>query len=177
MADDSLDVLLDAATRRFFGKYRGKVTDNDDPNKLGRLKVMVPAVLGEAEIWAMPCAPYAGDSVGFYAMPDAGTLVWVEFEGGHASYPIVGGCFWADGQIDSADASPSVKFFRTRSLKIRIDDDADELVIETSGGSKLTVSGSEIVLKAQTVSQTTDATRTDLTSSQFDVNNGAFTVA
>ena len=44
------------AQRRFFGKYRGLVTDNIDPLKLGRLLVTVPAVTQANEIWAMPCA-------------------------------------------------------------------------------------------------------------------------
>ena len=54
--------LIEKVERRFYGKYRGIVVDNHDPAKLGRLKLLVPSVLGaEATTgWAMPCAPYGG---------------------------------------------------------------------------------------------------------------------
>ena len=157
MPDDRVDALLDHATRRFYGKYRGVVTDNRDPNSRGRLQVSVPAVMGEAPVWAMPCVPYAGQDVGFYAMPDVGAGVWVEFEAGHASYPIWVGGFWGDGQIASAEASPSIKFFKTTALSIRIDDEAGENVIENQQGASFKMTPMEIVLTAKTVTQSTDA--------------------
>ena len=62
---------------KFFGKYRGKVEDNFDPMQLGRVRVMVPAVLGEGTMsWAMPCVPYAGSGVGFFAIPPNGANIW-----------------------------------------------------------------------------------------------------
>jgi uncharacterized protein involved in type VI secretion and phage assembly len=176
MADDIVDRLLDAATRRFYGKYRGVVTDNMDPTQRGRLQVTVPAVMGETPVWAMPCVPYAGQSVGFFALPDVNTGVWVEFEAGNPDFPIWVGCFWGSGQIDAADAVPSVKFFKTTALTIRIDDNTGELVIENMAGSKITLSALEIIHKSKTVTQTTDATKTVLDSMRFDVNNGALTV-
>src|SRR5215203_3539359 len=43
-----------------WGIYRGIVTDANDPTKRARLKVRVPAVLGDTETpWANPCAPKA----------------------------------------------------------------------------------------------------------------------
>ena len=176
MADDMVDVLLDAATRRFYGKYRGIVSDNNDPTSRGRLKVSVPAVMGGTPVWAMPCVPYAGDGVGFFALPEPGTGVWVEFEAGNPSYPIWVGCFWGDGQIDAADAVPSIKFLKTKSMKIRIDDSNGELLIENDSGSSIKLTALDITHKSKTVTQSTDATKTVLDSVRFDVNNGAFTV-
>src|SRR3712207_7870316 len=38
-------------------------------------------VMGERESgWALPCAPFGGDQVGFFAVPAVGAGVWVEFE-------------------------------------------------------------------------------------------------
>lgn len=75
----------------FFGKYRGIVTDNDDPEKLGRMRARVPAVFGDVETgWAMPCVTVAD----CLPLPAVGSGVWIEFEGGDANYPIWSGSFW-----------------------------------------------------------------------------------
>lgn len=84
-----------AGTRQYFGKYRGTVLSNIDPQNRGRLLVSVPDVLGLApSTWALPCAPLAGLQNGFYALPVIGSAVWVEFEQGDADFPIWVGCFW-----------------------------------------------------------------------------------
>ncbi len=49
----------------FYGKYRGKVVDNNDPLHRGRIKVIVPAVADAELTWAEPCTPYAGPKVGW----------------------------------------------------------------------------------------------------------------
>ena len=77
------DALLDfqhAHLSKVWGKYAGTVVDNQDPNNMGRLKVSCLAVLGDGQVWAMPCVPYAGKNVGFYFIPPKGAGVWVEAE-------------------------------------------------------------------------------------------------
>ena len=55
---------------RVFGKFRGTVLNNIDPQSLGRVQAMVPEVLGEVPSgWATPCAPYAGTTAGFFSVP------------------------------------------------------------------------------------------------------------
>jgi cytoskeletal protein CcmA (bactofilin family) len=83
-----------AATRRYFGKYRGVVLNNIDPDRMGRIMPEVPSVPGMLLNWAMPCFPYAGPEVGFFAVPPIGAAVWIEFEGGNPTYPIWSGCYW-----------------------------------------------------------------------------------
>jgi uncharacterized protein involved in type VI secretion and phage assembly len=82
-------------TGKFFGKYRGVVLDNIDPLQTGRLMVQVPDVTNILpSSWAMPCLPFAGIQSGFFAVPEIGSTVWVEFEQGNPDYPIWAGCFW-----------------------------------------------------------------------------------
>jgi hypothetical protein len=87
-----------SAENRFYGKYRGTVINNVDPEQRGRLMVTVPAVLGEVPAgWAEPVVPLAGPSgpgMGVYLVPPIGAGVWVEFEAGDPSYPIWNGCRW-----------------------------------------------------------------------------------
>lgn len=136
MERDLIETMLDWMRSHHFGKYRGIVTDNADPNQRGRLKVRVPAILGAVDIWAMPCVPYAGDQVGFFFLPEAGAGVWVEFEGGDPTYAIWTGFFWTDGQMPD-DGQPARKVLRTGKATLRIDDEADEVRLTNTAGAKL----------------------------------------
>jgi len=96
--------LVQKVEHRFYGKYRGLVVDNADPEQLGRLKIKVPSVLGEDVVtgWALPCVPYGGDvNQGFLFIPEVGAGVWVEFEEGDLEFPIWVGTFWSKPGGDS----------------------------------------------------------------------------
>ena len=86
---------------KYYGKYRGTVLVNLDPEQIGRIQAEVPDVLGTLPSgWAMPCVPLAGAQSGTYVVPQVGAAVWVEFEGGDPDRPIWTGCFWpAPGQV------------------------------------------------------------------------------
>ncbi len=177
MLELELERMAEMVNSRFFGKYRGVVTDNQDPETRGRVQVRVPTVLGDQTVWAMPCAPVANtDGSGFFAMPDVDACVWVEFEAGNLNYPIWSGGFWPAGAISSQDAAPGVKFWKTKSFLIRIDDDAGEMTIEKSDGGKLTITATEVSAEANSVKQTAGGQATVLSQTSFDVNSGAFTV-
>src|SRR5262249_47121643 len=101
----------------FYGKDRGGLTNNKDPNGLGRVRVKVRDVLGDEESgWAMPSAPYAGKDVGLYLIPPEKAFVWVEFEHGDPDYPIWCGCFWAEGEAP-AQASRNEGMHEKKVLK------------------------------------------------------------
>jgi len=134
--------LVAWARSHYFGKYRGVVTDNVDPTNRGRLKVKVPAVLADLDIWAMPCVPYAGDGVGFYMLPEPDTGVWIEFEAGDPSYPIWIGCFWADEQLPEDEkgtaASPPLKIVRTeKGMLLAFDDDNKTISLSDEQGDNI----------------------------------------
>lgn len=83
---------------KFYGKYRGVVTQSADPDKLGRIKAMVPALLGQNEsAWALPCVPYRTGRLHKRDLPPPGTPVWIEFEDGDVTRPIWSGRFWTNG--------------------------------------------------------------------------------
>jgi hypothetical protein len=80
---------------RYYGKYRGLVQENIDPEQIGRVLVQVPDVLGEGiSSWALPCVPAAGVQAGVFIVPPIESQVWVEFEQGDPDYPIWTGGFW-----------------------------------------------------------------------------------
>jgi hypothetical protein len=112
-----------------FGKYRGKVSDRDDPLILGRLQVMVPSVLGQAVRWAMPCVPYAGKQLGWFCLPPVGSNVWVEFEGGNIDLPIWSGCFWEVGELPAEATSSSSLVFKTNTISLTVNDTIDGVTV------------------------------------------------
>ena len=53
--NDILAQLIERVESKYFGKFRGVVTDNQDPDNLGRIKAKVPRLLGdEVTGWALP---------------------------------------------------------------------------------------------------------------------------
>jgi hypothetical protein len=95
-----------ARTARFWGKYRGTVVTNLDPENRARIQVMVPDVLGPVpSSWAECCAPVSGmtgAAAGVFLVPPVGAAVWVEFEHGDPNRPV-----WTGGRWESsADVPP-----------------------------------------------------------------------
>jgi uncharacterized protein involved in type VI secretion and phage assembly len=113
---------------KFHGKYRGTVLDNVDPLQIGRLMVQVADVSNVLpSTWAMPCVPFSGIQSGFYAVPDIGAGVWIEFEHGDPDYPIWVGCYW--GSVAEVPA-----------LVLAAPPGLPQVVIQTTGQNTLMIS-------------------------------------
>jgi uncharacterized protein involved in type VI secretion and phage assembly len=125
---------------QYFGKYRGKVENNIDPMQQGRIMVSVPAVTGSGSLnWAMPSMPFAGNGVGFWAIPPTGANVWVEYEGGDPDYPIWSGCFWGVGESPASPAVPQLVVLKTQSCTLTLSDlpGVGGVTLETATGMKI----------------------------------------
>ena len=163
--------------RQFYGKYRGKVENNIDPQQMGRIQVSAPAVLGEGTLsWAMPCVPYAGPQVGLFTVPPVGANVWVEFEGGDPDYPIWSGCFWGLGEAPALPAIAEMKVLKTDSLTLTFSD------LPGIGGFTLEVNPPavpipvKLVCDASGVELSHGAASVKLTPASVSINNGALEV-
>jgi uncharacterized protein involved in type VI secretion and phage assembly len=161
--------LLERVRNRFYGKYRGTVTELDVPTL--RIKAKVPAVLGEqATGWCRPCVPYAGPSVGFAFLPEEGSGVWIEFEAGDISYPIWSGCYWRDDEQPS-DATDKVKALVTVSgHSLLMDDDAGSVTIQDSNDNTVTLDSSGLTLER-------GGQKVVISDSGISLNDGAFEVS
>ena len=158
---------------KFFGKYRGKVENNIDPMQLGRVQVSVPAVLGDGRMsWAMPCVPYAGPGVGFFAIPPVDANVWVEFEGGDPDFPIWSGCFWGVGEVPALPAVAEMKILKTDVGTITLNDlpGVGGITIETTTGMKIVISALGIEI------DNGQGGSIKLTGPQVSINEGALEV-
>ncbi len=160
--------VIDRLRNRFYGKYRGTVTQVDSSTL--RVKAKVPAVLGDVESgWCRMCVPYAGANVGIAFIPEEGAGVWVEFEGGDVSYPVISGCYWRDDELPS-DAAPAVKAIVTVSgNKIILDDNAGSITISDSNGNKIVLDSSGITIER-------GSNKVEISDSEVNVNDGALEV-
>jgi hypothetical protein len=160
-----------------FGKYRGKVENNIDPMQLGRVQISVPAVLGDGSLsWAMPCAPYAGSGVGFFAIPPVGANIWVEFEGGDPDYPIWSGCFWGIGEVPALPALPQMKVLKTDGITLTLSDlpGAGGFTVEV--GPPVVPIPLKLVFDASGIEISNSAASVKLTPVSVSLNNGALEV-
>jgi uncharacterized protein involved in type VI secretion and phage assembly len=168
MNEQAMMDVLDRLRNRFFGKYRGTVTEVDSSTL--RIKAKVPAVLADQPTgWCEPCLPFAGKGTGIGFIPEVGTGVWIEFEAGDVSYPIWAGCFWRAGEPPS-DVKPAVKAIVTKSgHKLILDDDAKTITVSDSNQNTLTLDDNGITLSR-------GSSKIELGASAVKLNDGALEV-
>jgi hypothetical protein len=159
--------LARQVAERRYGKYRGFVADNEDPEKRGRLTLRVPSVLGAEESdWALPCLPFGGAAGhGFFSVPERNAQVWVEFEEGDLHRPLWVGTFWlaeADVPAAAAISPPTTRLLITpKGHTLQFDDKENQeqillrhpkeatLVIDKDGSVALTdAKGAKLTLDA-----------------------------
>lgn len=116
---------------------RAKVTNNEDPNNLGRIRVQFDwqAQLDDEMMtpWLRMAQPYAGGGKGFSFIPEIGEEVMIDFEGGNAERPYVKGTLYngvgdPDGKwLPNNNRSNQIKAIRTRNgHTIEIHDEGDD---------------------------------------------------
>jgi hypothetical protein len=158
--------LVERAGSSYFGKYRGLVTDIEDPQNACRIRATVPAVLGEHPCgWAMPAAPFAGPAHGVVMLPAIGSGVWIEFEAGRLDSPIWSGAWWASGQRPEPQGPKLRVIVSENGHTVILDDDSDEVKVIHGSGPEIKMTGSDIVL-------TVGACELRITSTEISLNNG-----
>jgi uncharacterized protein involved in type VI secretion and phage assembly len=85
----------EAQASRIYGLVIGLVTNNKDPDKLGRIKVKFPWLSDTVESWwARLCYPMAGKKRGFWWIPEIDDEVLIGFEHGDVRFPYVVGSLY-----------------------------------------------------------------------------------
>jgi len=134
------------------------VVDNNDPDKLGRIKVKFPWLEAEETIWVRFVTPHAGEDRGWYAVPEIDDEVLVGYEFGNPNHPIVLGALYnKKAAPPSAAATPEndIKLFRTKAgneIKINDKSGSEEIAITTKDGDNkvvLNMSGPSISIESK----------------------------
>lgn len=154
--------MIESGENRIAGFHRGKVVDNQDPQKLGRIKVEIQHFFNNIPSkylpWAVPALPIisgSGNNYGWFAVPEIGSYVWCFFEAGDLNQPV----YFAEavsgvcGHPSTGDINyPNRRGFRTKSgHEVYVDDESDVICINHSSGSKIVIRSGKIDLEASHV--------------------------
>lgn len=135
-ADERLGTLGEP---RLFGVNTGLVTDVDDPDGQGRVRVSIPWMLdvegGTYETWCRLITPMAGADRGVWFVPDPGDEVAVVFEGGDPRRPYVLGALWngTDAPPETMGDDNPIRSIVSRSgIRIEMDDTSGSVALRLS---------------------------------------------
>ena len=152
-----------ADSHRLNGVVIGVVTNNQDPDKLGRVKVKLPWLTDDDEShWARVVAPMAGNDRGLYFLPEVDDEVLVAFEHGMIEFPFVLGALWNGkdkGPESNDDGKNNKRTIKSRSGHIiRLDDSdgAEKIeIVDKTGKNSITFDASANTLTIQADSDIT----------------------
>jgi uncharacterized protein involved in type VI secretion and phage assembly len=166
--------------KKYYGKYRGIVTNNIDPMQMGRIQAIVPDVSNVVpSSWAMPCSPVGGTKMGIFTVPPIGAGVWIEFEQGDPDFPIWVGCFWGGAAEtpplaqSTPPATSGITLQTTLQNGIVISDVAGPnggIMLKSTTGASIIVNDTGIYI------QTGKGASITLTGSIVTINQGALVV-
>ena len=147
--------------KRWHGVVTAVVTNADDPQQWGRVKVKFPWMADDAESdWARVVSAGAGPEAGFFNMPDVGDEVLVAFEHGEFNRPLVLGGLWNGQHKEPPSVSgagrgerPLLRTWHSRTgHHITLHDNADKKIeLETAAGHKVVLddAGGKIEIKSK----------------------------
>lgn len=184
--------LLDA-TARLYGVVTALVTDNRDPDGLGRVKLRFPWLAEDEEsAWAPVAAPMAGNGRGVFFLPEVDDEVLAAFLHGDPRQPFVLGALWngKDAPPESnAGGGNDVRVVHTRSGHVLRFTDKDggekielidkggknSIVIDTAGDTVTITAGKDITLDAPSGKLTLNAQDVEIKASAsgtFETGSG-----
>ncbi len=132
-----------SSSRRLWGVVVGIVTNNRDPDGMGRIRVKFPWLNDEDEShWARVCSLMAGKERGAYFLPEVNDEVLIAFEHGDRRFPYILGSLWNGKDsppVMNDDGNNDIRLIKSRSGHvIRLNDkDGQETVeiIDKNGNS------------------------------------------
>jgi len=135
---------------RWYGVFPALVTDINDPDGQGRVKVRLPWAQDTGrdryDVWARLATMMAGSNRGSWFIPDVGDEVLIAFEGGDARSPFILGGLWngvdqPPESMDRAGKNFKKSICSRNGVKLTFDDTdgQEQLIAETPAGQTITM--------------------------------------
>jgi uncharacterized protein involved in type VI secretion and phage assembly len=131
-------------TKKNCGVVIGIVTNNKDPDLLGRVKLKFPwRDSSDESNWARVATLMAGDDRGTFFLPEVGDEVLVSFDHGDITQPYVIGALWNGKDKPpekNADGKNNVRMIKSRSgHKIILNDEqgSEKVEVKTKSGHQI----------------------------------------
>jgi uncharacterized protein involved in type VI secretion and phage assembly len=149
--------------RHTFGVTCGIVTNNQDPDELGRVKLRFPWLSDDNETdWVRMTTLMGGSERGSFFLPEVGDEVLVAFEHGDINHPFVIGSLWSGAATPpetNSDGKNNIRKFRSRSgheIIFNDDDTArqEKIEIHTNAGHKILLDDSSGQEKIEIIDKT-----------------------
>ena len=143
--------LLESQERGEMGAVVGIVTNNDDPEGMGRVKVKYPWLAEDEEsAWARVASFMAGKDRGAFFLPEVNDEVLLAFDHGNIHRPYVIGVLW-NGEDQPPEANSTVLDGSGQVVQRIIKSRSGHTILldDTSGGGGITISdraGNQIVI-------------------------------
>lgn len=138
-------------TERMKGVVIGLVTDLDDPEGLGRIRVEFPWLSDDnTSNWARVASALAGPSLGVFFQPEVGDEALVAFEMGDVRRPYILGYLWNGDNAPPSD-DPAVRMIQTVSGHKLVFDDtsgSEQITVEDASGNKITMNADGITIES-----------------------------
>ncbi|VVB91089.1 Uncharacterised protein [uncultured archaeon] len=143
-----IDLIEDTSHKEnITGVVIGIVTNNKDPDDLGRVKVKFPWLSDSDESnWARIVSPMAGKERGIYFLPEVDDEVLVAFEFGDINMPYVIGSLWKGKDKPpqtNSDGKNNMRIIKSRSghlIKLDDTDGAEKIeIIDSSEKNKIVI--------------------------------------
>lgn len=126
--ENLMEFGLSHAIQKYYSIYPAKVTDNQDPKGLGRVKILCDSVgqTSPPDVWVLPAMAGAGNKRGMFFVPEKDDTVFISFFEGDPNKPT---CYWGgwyglvdgstpdvpDGIAPKSGGFPEKKGFTTRA--------------------------------------------------------------
>lgn len=130
--------------------WLAKVSDVDDPESRGRIKIQYMSFQDGLESdWAPVAAPYAGPDRGLFTMPEVDDLAVVAFLAGNVNQPIVLGFIWSGDGSPPASATTEKIWKSKQGHALTLSDDSiDGILIEDKHGNRIQMDKDGITIES-----------------------------
>ena len=141
---------------RHYSPNRAYCTDNNDPENMGRIKVLCPNIWGNIAFdnWVHSFGIQCGPDSGMIQLPQIGDVVTILFEDGNTLFPVWTYGWWTQNGFpkEAQGRASEVSIWKTHAGQmILIDDKQGSIKVVNGNGDNILIEKDKIKLDAKNI--------------------------